>query len=251
MNEDEEDLDIVIEMAALPPEVLQCRGQMIAHILMIDELLDDIIAWDDAEEGEDTPLPEYVTKAEFYALLTGNMEVNPDYRDALLFVAMFGAEFTISAFCGSGKYPPMQEEQIVWPDELHLPRALVSGTFDHGKALRRDHPRDYAILSAVVLGTNVKPPHIERTRALVNLMVEVMEIAEPRAWRHLTLLIGMALWHLGDVEHGLEGLELMRGLGDLPEDDDDTGYLLAQRYRETQPEGPVWLRIQADRERSA
>lgn len=249
MSEDE-DPGIMIEMAALPPEVLRRRGQLVAHILMIDELLDDIIAWDDAEEDDDTPLPEYVTKAEFYALLTGNMEVNADYRDALLFVAMFGSEFTVSAFCGSGKYPPMREEEVMWPEELHLPRSLVSGGFDLGKALRRDHDRDYAILQAVVFGNNVAPPNIDRTRALVNLMVEVMEVAEPRAWRHLTMLIGMALWHLGDVEPGLEGLDLMHELGSIEEDEDDA-HRIADLYRENQPEGPVWLRIQADRERSA
>lgn len=246
----EEEPTFSFELTAPDYGTLQQMGQFVSFLLMVEEILDGIMEWrKDDEDGEPTKTPQYLLQGEFYGFFSGCMAVHSDYRDAILPLAMFGREMTISAFMASTRLSMSAEEEIAWPEDLTLPAALL----EPGNAVlkaphKRDHAKDMAVAQSLYRGNNVNPPHMERTQALIELLIAVMEVIDTDAYADLTLIMGAAYWNLGDT---VAGLEMLRVMDEMEMDGGELSKRLADQYHSSQPEGPVWLRIQADREMSA
>lgn len=232
--------DSVIQMAEMPKEVRDQRGQFISFVLLIDQVLEEIIANLDDEDK----ISSIATNKYFYSLMLGLTVDDPNYRDALLPVAAFGPEMVIAAHLGTTP-PPDTEEDLWWPEGLPLPEKLNGFSLADG-IYTRDRNRDAAVVHSLLDGSNVRQPNNDRLGALMAIMMIAMEVGPEAAADVIATQLGMAMWHNGNHE---DGLAVMRALEKECDYKGTRGAWLANHYESKYPSGPLWVQIMEMRDK--
>lgn len=228
-----------------PEESIGGRGQFIAFLHMVDEALDNMLECYQAfSEGRQMSRLHNLEQQEYLAFIAGCLLGHERYVDAMLPLASEGVELTASGLLTfDPKQPPEQEEELFWPDALHLPAAMADGTFALGSILKRDHARDRAVVTAICQGTSPRQPNLKRLVMLSELMLAVAESVNQQA-SFFPMLVGVqAVWTTGGHKGAIEILEEM--VGDYP---DHNVQALVDYFKKELPDGPAWLKTKKWRE---
>jgi len=228
-----------------PEENMEGRGQLIAFLHMVDEVLDNMLECYQAfGDNREMVRIHNLEQPEFYAFVAGCLMGHERYVDAMLPLASEGVELTASGLLTfDPKQPPNQEEDLFWPDALHLPGAMADGTFALGPILKRDHARDRAVVTAICQGTSPRQPNLKRLVMLSELMLAVAEAVNFEASFFPMLVGGQAIWTTGEHQGAIEILEEM--VGDYP---DHNVQALVNYFKKELPDGPTWLKTKKWRE---
>lgn len=228
------------ELVEFDRDILAGRGQFTMYALLMDEVLDGLVAYDTSPDDE-AVLPHQANNMSFYALFMGMVAASQDYRDALVGLAGFGVDSAISAqIYGMGL--PDKEDEILWPADLSLPKRAEGG-FSIAPALQRDHARDAAIHIGLHDGSNVAKPNVARLEQLTALMLTAAEMGPESIVQDCLQVAAVALWNAGEVEAGLDILEALAETQEVPNDGFLMSKFLFTNYSTKHPDGPEWIRI--------